>query len=1549
MAKESSNGCKKVFSKKLINTIFILLIILLIPISTLTSPSTAEAMTTTGYWTDYASTVAPDLIGTTYIIDNAAELAWVAKSGNDFNGYTIKISDSVTDIDLSAHYWKPIALFLGVFNGNNKPILNLKIDDSNGQSSGKGFFDYVSGATIENVKLQNVLMTLTNQGNTGSLAAYVSNSSIFNCSASGSITLNTLGSNTSVGDLSLGGLIAVSDNSTISNCKTNINIDRSCGIDRYGYTGGLIGWSLSSDVLKSFASGSIQSQDMSSIGGLIGETENGKVTDSYGECTVSSTRPAIVGGLIGYSSGTKIQGCNTKGYVNIGGNLAGEFFQASAGGLVGSGRNGTIINDSFSVGEVTGGNDAKIGGLIGSSESNITNCYSKSNVTGGDSYVGGLVGSTGSDSNSIINCYATGNVSGSRGVGGLVGFRYNGIITNCYASGNISGNEGRFTGGLIGYNANSAIITSGFWNVDAIHTVNSNPIDSSLKIGVGGTADTSLKMSSAEMKSDTFLLQLNTVSSTSLKTWKFVTESNNGYPVLDGVGDGISNTLTQIALSSPIVGDTFSTDKVHFVWNAVSGAHEYQLFFNNQTTPDQVVSKSTTSYDFSYPTGSYTFRIDAYNDIGQKIATGNVAFTVKLANTVKVTVKDSTTDDKLYGATITLGTQTGTSDPSGYYEFKNIANGTYNISCVRSGFKTFNGTIVVSDRDVDYPIALESDGKLYNISGKVLNDSDNTPVQGATITSGSKTATTDSNGLFTLSNLYRGSYTIDVTKDGYASKLGILQYIDSNDVTMADVRLVISTISTVELTLNKSDLTLNENGEEFILIATSSLTNQPIKNPEWHSNNTSVVYVDNNGKLRPNIHGSATVTVTDLDTNKYATCKVIVLPDYSDGNTVILDKTEYTFKGKGEELQLTAALVSTNNPPKELTWSSNNSNVVSVDNNGKLLSISHGTAVITAYNTETGYFATCTVTVDLGLDGLKEYFPDRNLREFIATQIVNPTGNILKDLKTIEKINIPFDCYVNKYDGMEYLSNLEFLDTPMLRNGGNISFVSKLTKLEAFGSYNSGISDIRPLSNLSNLRHLYLPYNEITSIDSLADLKNLTFIDLSNNKISNIDSLKELDKLEELNINNNRVKNISVLSDLYQLHSLDLLNNEITDYGYTFPFFRQLYKPNFNYSLPLMTYDSRFIDIGSIEGKEICTIKFNDKVDPKNIDRNIFVLKVNGDKLEYIDTMIEVNGNDVLVSPYISYGEGVYYIFISNNIYKEDNPDLKINSSIKMKFTVRNSGVSISDTFGLNYIKASKDQVNIIDLDETNSRKYKISGIGGSSDIGIYSVNGEINFSSNGVGVKASLNIGATTMNIIREIDPDWAIKIAQNIEQSKTISNLVDPTGNFETYMAMRLIDMVSKNNFYIGGWSEIKDILDASADYMDELTYKSLNGKQNDKSYIQSKLTQALKIAFMRSKIQQFAPNHFQTLYDFELKKRTIVSETNIQYMNRIEDKIEKYYNVVKKYEYLEKSDRNLQAFKNELEIKFPIYDNYFYYDWGTKKNIFDKNYGFLWWGQW
>ena len=168
-------------------------------------------------------------------------------------------------------------------------------------------------------------------------------------------------------------------------------------------------------------------------------------------------------------------------------------------------------------------------------------------------------------------------------------------------------------------------------------------------------------------------------------------------------------------------------------------------------------------------------------------------------------------------------------------------------------------------------------------------------------------------------------------------------------------------IHAISVSLNKAEDTIVV-GNTDTLIATVSPADATNKNVTWSSSNASVASVDSTGKVTAVSVGTADITVTTVDGNKTAVCKVTVINPVVHVISVSLNKTEDTIIVGG-----TDTLIATINPAdasnKNVTWSSSNASVASVDSTGKVTAISVGTAVITVTTVDGNKTASCSVTV----------------------------------------------------------------------------------------------------------------------------------------------------------------------------------------------------------------------------------------------------------------------------------------------------------------------------------------------------------------------------------------------------------------------------------------------------------------------------------------------------------------------------------------------------------------------------------------------------------
>ena len=128
----------------------------------------------------------------------------------------------------------------------------------------------------------------------------------------------------------------------------------------------------------------------------------------------------------------------------------------------------------------------------------------------------------------------------------------------------------------------------------------------------------------------------------------------------------------------------------------------------------------------------------------------------------------------------------------------------------------------------------------------------------------------------------------------------------------------------------------------------------------WSSSDRSVATVDKSGTVHGLKPGTATVTATAE--GKSGTCAVTVKAKAVNVTDVSLDRTELTLT-EGETETLTATVKPDNADNRKVTWSSDKTDVATVDGAGRVTAVKAGEAVITVTTEDGGKTATCKVTV----------------------------------------------------------------------------------------------------------------------------------------------------------------------------------------------------------------------------------------------------------------------------------------------------------------------------------------------------------------------------------------------------------------------------------------------------------------------------------------------------------------------------------------------------------------------------------------------------------
>ena len=256
------------------------------------------------------------------------------------------------DIDLSSiANFTPLPDMEGTLDGNNKNILNLRMDRSQIQYDNDAslFKTIERSGVVKNLGFENV--TIKGNRGAGALATY-NYGIVDNCYVTGQVSCSDKYGHS-------GGLVAMSWTRSI--IKNSYSTARVSG--NY-YSGGLVSGMYKATVENSYSSGSVSTVD-SQAGGLVALMSSGVIRQSYATGSVSGNY--YVGGLVGLVNDNPesiIENCYSSGSVSafgIGGGLVGDLRDKiknsySSGSVVSldswepdrigvlAGEGGTIIN-----------------------------------------------------------------------------------------------------------------------------------------------------------------------------------------------------------------------------------------------------------------------------------------------------------------------------------------------------------------------------------------------------------------------------------------------------------------------------------------------------------------------------------------------------------------------------------------------------------------------------------------------------------------------------------------------------------------------------------------------------------------------------------------------------------------------------------------------------------------------------------------------------------------------------------------------------------------------------------------------------------------------------------------------------------------------------------------------------------------------------------------------------------------------------------------------------------------------------------------------------
>lgn len=214
-------------------------------------------------------------------------------------------------------------------------------------------------------------------------------------------------------------------------------------------------------------------------------------------------------------------------------------------------------------------------------------------------------------------------------------------------------------------------------------------------------------------------------------------------------------------------------------------------------------------------------------------------------------------------------------------------------------------------------------------------------------------ATVSESGLVTA--VAQGTATITATSNLDNTKSGTCS---------VTVNAPAAPIPVTAIALNKSTAIIGIGDSETLTINYTPADANTGKAVAWTSSNTSVATVDNSGKVTGVAAGSATITaISTTDNNITASCAVTVQAVAVTGVSINPTSANLQIGGGAD---LTYTVLPANATDKSVSWSSSNTAVATVNNNGHVSAVAAGTATITVTTTDGNKTATCSVTVTAG-------------------------------------------------------------------------------------------------------------------------------------------------------------------------------------------------------------------------------------------------------------------------------------------------------------------------------------------------------------------------------------------------------------------------------------------------------------------------------------------------------------------------------------------------------------------------------------------------------
>jgi len=402
------------------------------------------------------------------------------------------------------------------------------------------------------------------------------------------------------------------------------------------------------------------------------------------------------------------------------------------------------------------------------------------------------------------------------------------------------------------------------------------------------------------------------------------------------------------------------------------------------------------------------------------------------------------------------------------------------------------------------------------------------------------------------------------------------------------------TIKPTKVTLNCKTTTINIGSTETLTptILPSNATNQSVT---WKSNNTKIATVDSEGTVSGIKKGRVVITATTVDGKKTAKCVVTVktIPIIN-VTSIILDEENISMN-VGDSDILTVTITPDNATNQNITWSSSDESIVTVNSEGEIEGISSGNTTITATTKDGNKKATCEITViavedDTPIVNVESVSLDRKIISMkvgeneILTATINPNDatnkNLIWDSSNESVLTID-------QSGRIVAVSSGSSDITVTSIDGNKTDICKVTVENA--EIPLTINSIADISQTINQNDSYSPP---TTVEALMSDNSKKQVSITWN-IPNLSSLSSTSIINENDLtndfNNESIKSLKSLTksnSIFNVEEKEKMENKIKEE-----------KSDFENSLDISNTRTQLLSVLAIDTSKAGTYTFYGKVD----------------------------------------------------------------------------------------------------------------------------------------------------------------------------------------------------------------------------------------------------------------------------------------------------------------------------------------------------------------